>query len=200
MIDHVVPSRECDHGDVTLLEPAAATHQVTNQPPPLVGHDVAQDAALLEGVVREGADWHLDDLHRLGRKAGTAEAQRWGVEANENEPVLHTHDRYGNRIDEVEFHPAWHRLMDVAVAEGLAAALWADRRSGAHVARAAGFYAWSQVEAGHGCPISMTYAVVPALRMQPDLAAVYEPLLTSRVYDPGLRTPPRSAGCSPAWA
>jgi putative acyl-CoA dehydrogenase len=168
------------------------THQVTNQAPPLEGHDVAQDSALLEGLTREGADWYAADLHLLGTRAGSAEAQRWGVEANENEPVLKTHDRYGHRIDEVEFHPAWHQLMDVAVGEGLAAP-WSGT-PGAHVARAAGFYTWSQVEGGHGCPISMTAAVVPALRMQPDLAAAYEPLLTSRTYDPGLRAPLGKAG------
>ncbi len=170
----------------------ASTHDVTNQAPPLVGHDVAEDAALLSGLEREGAGWYADDLHRLGRRAGTAEAQLWGVQANENEPVLVTHDRYGHRIDEVEFHPAWHSLMTVAVSEGLAAP-WSGT-PGAHVARAAGFYTWSQVEGGHGCPISMTSAVVPALRMQPDLAAVYEPLLQSRTYDPGLRVPTTKAG------
>src|SRR4051812_32859331 len=98
------------------------THEVINQPPPLVGHDVADDAALAEAVVREGAGWALDDLHRLGRLAGSAEAQRWADEANRFEPRLLTHDRYGHRLDEVEFHPSWHRLMDVAVREGLAAA------------------------------------------------------------------------------
>ena len=170
------------------------THEVTNQAPPLEGYDVADDAALLEGLSREGAEWYADELHALGVKAGSAEAQRWGVEANVNEPVLKTHDRYGNRIDEVEFHPAWHQLMEVAIGAGLAGAPWSDNRGGTHVARAAGFYTWSQVEGGHGCPISMTCAVVPALRMQPDLAAVYEPLLTSRSYDPGLRTPGSKAG------
>ena len=170
------------------------THEVTNQVPPLVGHDVAADPALLEGLVREGAGWHAADLHRLGRLAGTEEAQRWAVEANTVEPVLRTHDRFGHRIDEVEFHPSWHALMDVAVTEGLAGAPWADPRPGAQVARAAGFYTWSQVEGGHGCPISMTCAVVPALRSQSDLAALYEPLLTSRVYDPGLRTPTGKRG------
>jgi putative acyl-CoA dehydrogenase len=169
-----------------------ATHDVTNQPPALVGHDVADDAPLLSGLTREGAGWYVEDLHRLGRRAGTAEAIRWGFEANENEPVLKTHDRYGNRVDEVEFHPAWHDLMDVAVSEGLAAP-WSGR-AGAHVARAAGFYTWSQVEGGHGCPISMTAAVVPALRMQPDLAAAYERLLQSRSYDPGLRAPLGKSG------
>src|SRR4051794_26808691 len=170
----------------------AVTHDVTNQPPPLVGHDVAADTALLAGLEREGAGWYAEDLHRIGQRAGTAEAQAWGVQANVNEPVLVTHDRYGNRVDEVEFHPSWHQLMDVAVSEGLAAP-WSGR-PGAHVARAAGFYAWSQVEGGHGCPISMTAAVVPALRMQPDLAAVYEPLLQSRSYDPGLRVPTSKTG------
>jgi putative acyl-CoA dehydrogenase len=165
------------------------THEVVNQPPPLVGHDIAADPALLEAVTREGAGWAVDDLHRLGKLGGTAEAQRWADEANRYEPRLLTHDRYGHRIDEVDFHPSWHRLMDVAVSEGLAGTPWADPRAGAHVARAAGLFTWSQVEAGHSCPISMTYAVVPALRNAPGLAAAYEPLLAGRSYDPGLRAP-----------
>jgi putative acyl-CoA dehydrogenase len=170
------------------------THEVTNQPPPLVGQDVAQDPALLEATAREGAGWALEGLHRLGRLAGSPEPQRWADEANRYEPRLHTHDRYGHRIDEVEFHPSWHRLMEVAVTEGLTGAPWADARPGAHVARAAALLTWNQVEAGHSCPVSMTYAVVPALRHAPELAAVYEPLLTSRVYDPGLRTPATKRG------
>jgi putative acyl-CoA dehydrogenase len=165
------------------------THVVFNQPPPLVDYDISQDAALLEAVDREGAGWAVGDLHRLGKLGGTAEPQRWADEANRYEPRLITHDRYGNRVDEVEFHPSWHRLMEVAVGAGLAASPWADDRPGGHVARAAGLYTWSQVEAGHSCPISMTYAVVPALRNAPELAAAYEPLLVSREYDPGLRTP-----------
>jgi putative acyl-CoA dehydrogenase len=173
---------------------SAATHDVTNQPPPLAGHDVAADPVLLAGLEREGAGWHVEDLHRIGRLAGSEEAQRWGEQANRHEPELRTHDRYGHRIDEVEFHPSWHSLMDVAVSEGLAGAAWADERPGAHVARAAGFYTWGQVEAGHGCPVSMTYAVIPALRTSPALSAVYEPLLTSRTYDPGLRVPTGKAG------
>ena len=170
------------------------THEVTNQVPPLVGHNTAADPVLLAGLEREGAGWYADDLHRLGRLAGSEQAQQWGDQANRVTPVLRTHDRHGHRIDEVEFHPAWHSLMNVAVSEGLAGAPWADDRPGAHVARAAGSYAWGQVEAGHGCPISMTYAVVPALRTTPALAAVYEPLLTSRTYDPGLRVPTTKAG------
>ncbi|MGW7285446.1 acyl-CoA dehydrogenase family protein [Streptomyces sp. NPDC054847] len=174
--------------------PTAATHEVTNQPPPLTGHDVADDPVLIEGVRREGAAWHLDDLHRFGRLVGSEEAQLWADQANRIEPVLRTHDRYGNRIDEVEFHPAYHSLMDVSVGAGLAGAAWADDRPGAHVARAASFMLASTVEQGHLCPVSMTYAVVPALRHAPDLAKVYEPLLTSRVYDPGLRTPAGKRG------
>jgi putative acyl-CoA dehydrogenase len=170
-------------------QPIGRTHEVTNQAPPLVGHDVAEDAALLEGLRREGADWYAEDLHRLGRLAGSAQAQRWAEEANRQEPELRTHDRYGNRIDEVDFHPSYHALMDVAVREGLAGAPWAQHKPGTHVARAAGFMVWASVEQGHGCPISMTYAVVPALRAAPALAEQYEPLLTSRVYDPGLRAP-----------
>jgi putative acyl-CoA dehydrogenase len=185
---------------MTLLDPAAVpgttavTHEVTNQPPPLVGHDVAADPALLAGLEREGAGWHTDDLHRLGRLAGSEEVRGWGEQANRNDPELRTHDRYGHRIDEVEFHPSWHRLMDVAVSEGLAGSPWSDPRPGAHVARAAAFYVWSSAEGGHGCPISMTYAVIPALRTTPELADTYEPLLTSRVYDPGLRPPLGKAG------
>ncbi|WP_144125828.1 acyl-CoA dehydrogenase family protein [Catellatospora sichuanensis] len=171
-----------------------ATHEVFNQVPPLAGHDVAADPALLSAVVREGATWHLDDLHRLGRLAGTEQAQRWGDEANRHTPQLRTHDRYGNRVDEVDFHPSWHELMRVAVSEGLAGGPWADPRPGAHVARAAGLLVWSVVEQGHTCPISMTYAAVPALRAQPDLAARFEPLLTGRVYDPGLRAPQTKGG------
>ena len=174
--------------------PDSATHEVTNQPPALTGHDVAADPALLAGLEREGAGWHADDLHRLGRRAGSEQAQTWGEQANQHEPVLRTHDRFGHRVDEVDFHPAWHALLDVAVSEGLAGSPWSDPRPGAHVARAAGFYVWGQVEAGHGCPVSMTYAAVPALRTTPSLAAVFEPLLTSRVYDPGLRVPTAKRG------
>ncbi|MFB4308988.1 acyl-CoA dehydrogenase family protein [Actinomadura sp. GTD37] len=166
----------------------SATHEVVNQVPPLAGHDVADEAVLLDGLAREGAGWAEAEVRELGRLAGTERAQEWGRLANENPPVLRTHDRYGNRIDEVEFHPAWHELMTVAVTHGLHGSAWADPREGAHVARAAKFYTW-RVDAGHGCPISMTYAAVPALRQSPELAAQYEPLLAEPGYDFGLRAP-----------
>jgi putative acyl-CoA dehydrogenase len=161
-----------------------ATHEVTNQPPPLEGYDVfGGDAALVEAVEREGAGWAADDLHGLGRLAGSSEAIAWGFDANRHPPELRTHDRYGHRIDEVAYHPAYHELMQVAVSHGLQGAPWAVDQPGAHVARAAGFLVWSQVDAGHGCPISMTYSIVPALRNQPDLAAEWEPRLVARAYD-----------------
>jgi putative acyl-CoA dehydrogenase len=171
-----------------------ATHVVSNQVPPLVGHDVAADAALLDGLHRHGAGWAREEVHALGRLAGSEQAQEWGRLANAHPPVLHTHDRYGNRIDEVEYHPVYHDLMTVAVEHGMHAAPWRDDRPGAHTARAARFYTWAQVEAGHGCPISMTYAAVPALRHAPDLAARFEPLLAAPVYDPGLRAPETKRG------
>ncbi|GLU48959.1 acyl-CoA dehydrogenase family protein [Nocardiopsis ansamitocini] len=170
------------------------THEVFNQPSPLEDYDVADDAALTEGIEREGAGWAAGELSELGKLAGSAAAHGWAEQANVNEPVLRTHDRYGNRIDEVDFHPAWHVLTDTAVAHGLHAAPWAEDRPGAHVARAAKFFVWSQNEAGHGCPMSMTYAAIPALRHSPGLAKQFEPLLTARSYDFGLRPPHTKQG------
>ncbi len=169
------------------------THTVFNQVPPLTGHNTAHDPALREGLEREGAGWALPEVDELGQLAGTAEAQGWGRLAERVPPRLHTHDRYGHRVDEVEYVPAYHQLMETAVGHGLHAAPWADDRPGAHVARAAKVMVWS-VDAGHGCPIGMTYAVVPALRANPELSARFEPLLTNREYDPGLRDPATKRG------
>jgi putative acyl-CoA dehydrogenase len=169
--------------------------RTTNQPPPLVNYNLFDaDAPLREALEREGGAWAQDLVHELGRLAGTEEAIEWGFQANSNPPQLRTHDRFGNRIDEVAFHPAWHRLMEVAIGHGLHALPWREPRPGAHPARAAAFYVWSQVEGGHGCPVSMTYAAVPALRKQPGLAVEWEPRITSLDYDPGLRTPSDKRG------
>ena len=159
-----------------------------NQVPPLAGHDLfAANRPLVEGLEREGASWAAAQCSAFGRRL-TGEPLEWGRLANEHPPQLHTHDRFGERIDEVEFHPAWHDLMRMSIGEGLHSLSWTDGRDGAHVARAALFMLASQVEAGHGCPISMTHAAVPALRASaPALAAEWEPLLTSREYDFGLR-------------
>ncbi|WP_329314954.1 acyl-CoA dehydrogenase family protein [Streptomyces sp. NBC_01278] len=178
---------------------AATTHTVINQAPPLVGYDVyGTDRALREGVERhlsasapELLDEVRQELSELGRSAGSAQAQGWGAQANENPPKLRTHDRYGHRIDEVEFHPAWHRLLGHAVGAGLTDA-WG--RPAGHLRRAAGFFVWSQAEAGNGCPLSMTHAAVPALRADPELAAEWEPRLTSHVYEEELRPPAQKAG------
>jgi putative acyl-CoA dehydrogenase len=159
-----------------------------NQPPPLVDYNLFEsDAPLRESLEREGAAWAHDLVHQLGGLAGTQQAIDWGFQANANPPQLRTHDRFGDRIDEVEFHPSWHELMKVAIGHGLHAMPWRETRPGAHAARAAAFYVWSQVEGGHGCPVSMTYAAVPALRKAPELAKRWEPLMTSLDYDPGLR-------------
>ncbi|MEU5163421.1 acyl-CoA dehydrogenase family protein [Streptomyces sp. NPDC020875] len=173
-----------------------STRTVTNQAPPLVGYDVfGSDRALGEAVARhvgpELAEEVRTELTELGTAAGSAQAQEWGRLANECPPRLRTHDRYGERIDEVEFHPAWHRLLGHAVGAGLTDA-WG--RPAGHVRRAAGFLVWSQVEAGHGCPVSMTHAAVPALRTDPALAAEWEPRLTSRGYEAGLVPAARKPG------
>ncbi|MBT2387629.1 acyl-CoA dehydrogenase family protein [Streptomyces sp. ISL-11] len=165
------------------------THEVFNQAPPLAGFTTADDPALLEALRRDGGGWGEAEVRALGMRAGSEEVQDWARLAEAHPPVLRTHDRYGHRVDEVEFHPAWHHLMAAAVGSGQHAAPWTDPRSGAHLVRAAKFYVWAQAEPGHGCPVSMTYAAVPALRTQPELAAVYEPLLASRTYDFGLRPP-----------
>ena len=170
------------------------THEVFNQVPALTGYDVADDPAMLDALRREGAGWATEAVRELGRLAGSARIQELGRQANENPPALRTHDRFGNRIDEVEFHPAWHELMTVAVRHGLHAAPWRDGRAGAHVARAAGFYVWGAAEAGHCCPVSMTYAAVPALRHAPGLAGQFEPLLAATEYDFGLRPPGTKRG------
>ncbi|MBT2414638.1 acyl-CoA dehydrogenase family protein [Streptomyces sp. ISL-12] len=173
-----------------------STHTVTNQTPPLVGYDVfTADRALAAAVERhlapDLAEEARAELSGLGRSCGSAQAQEWGAQANANPPVLRTHDRYGNRLDEVDFHPAWHRLLGKGVAAGLTAA-WS--RPGGHVRRAAAFLMWTQVEAGNGCPLSMTHAAVPALRADPALAAEWEPRLTSTIYDRELRPAHLKAG------
>ena len=159
-----------------------------NQVPPLVGHNVVtSDAALVEAVTRHASAEVVDDLAGIGALAGTAEAREQGMLANQNPPRLTSYDRYGNRIDEVEFHPSWHWLMERAIGQGLAATPWESDSPHAHVRRAAGFMAWSHTEPGHGCPVSMTYAAVPALRADDALAKEWTPLLASTTYDPGLR-------------
>src|SRR6059058_311571 len=166
-----------------------------NQPPPLEGFNAFEsNQPLVEAVDREGASWAVDQLRTLGDEAGDRHTLELGRLANEHPPRLRTHDRFGNRIDEVEFHPAWHELLGLAVSCGLHAAPWREPRAGAHVARAAAFITFAEVEAGVGCPLSMTFAAVPALRAEPAVLDEWAPLLTSTVYDPGLRPAVDKAG------
>ncbi|MEW2299551.1 acyl-CoA dehydrogenase family protein [Streptomyces sp. NPDC006655] len=172
------------------------THTVTNQPPPLVGYDLfTADHALVEAVARHTAPELLDEvrseLSGIGSSAGSAQVQEWGAQANEHPPRLRTHDRYGHRVDEVEFHPAWHRMLGKGVGAGLTTGFV---RPAGHVRRAAAFLVWTQVEAGNCCPLSMTNAAVPVLRTEPELAAAWEPLLTSMIYDRELRPAGSKAG------
>ncbi len=163
------------------------THTVLNQPEPLTDVNVfAANLPLVEATQREGAEWVLERASALGEFVGAAGGpqQEWGRQANENKPVLHTHDRYGHRIDEVEFHPAWHQLMSMGVQHELHSLPWTSAQPAAHTARAALYMTAMQAEAGFACPITMTFAVVPALRAQPELAAEWEPLITSTSYDP----------------
>src|SRR5918911_1927328 len=159
--------------------------EVLNQPPPLEGYNVFEsNLPLVEALRREGAEAFEERVRVLGERAGTAESLERGRLANEYPPVLRTHDRYGNRIDEVEFHPAWHELLEFSVAAGIHALPWREPVPGAQAGRAAMMLAMSGVESGTGCPLSMTYAGVPALRAQPELAEEWEPRLTSLDYDP----------------
>jgi putative acyl-CoA dehydrogenase len=167
----------------------------TNQPPPLVGHNVVlSDHALVEAVGRHASAAVVEDLAALGAEAGTAEAREHAMLANRHHPELVPFDRYGNRVDEVRFHPSWHWLMERGVGHGLQAAPWVSDSPHAHLRRAAGFLAWGQVESGHGCPISMTYAAVPALRVDDRIAKEWTPRLASTSYDFGLRPVDQKAG------
>ena len=165
------------------------THTVLNQVPPLHDRDISTFPALLEGLHREGAGWAEQDVTDLGTLAGSAQAQTWSEQANTRTPVLRTHDRYGFRVDEVDYDPSYHELLRAALNAGLGGTAWATDRPGAHVARAAKMMSWSATEFGHLCPVSMEYAVVPALRANPQLSTRYEPLLTTADYDPRLLAP-----------
>jgi putative acyl-CoA dehydrogenase len=159
--------------------------QVTNQPPPLEPYNLLQtDRVLGAALMREKAGWAADELNALGKTLGEPETIRLGFAANANPPVLRAFDRYGHRIDEVEFHPAWHALLSLAVEAGLHASPWAAPRPGAHVARAAGTFMLAQIESGVYCPIAMTYGAVPALRQAPAAAAEWLPRIFTRQYDP----------------
>ncbi len=161
-----------------------ATHEVLNQPPALAEHDAYGTDATLRAVVSGfGAGWAEQRLHETGRTVGSARVQELARQANRNLPELRTHDRFGHRVDRIEFHPAWHELMGLAIGQGTHALCWTDPRPGAQVARAALSYLWNQGENGICCPIGMTYSAVPVLRRDPALWAEWGRLVTSSAYD-----------------
>lgn len=163
----------------------ADTHEVLNQPTELSGYNLfSADKALESLVNHEGGNWANSELSAFGQTLGAAPYLELGDLANANKPTFHSHDRFGHRVDLVKFHPSYHRLMQTAIEHGLHSSPWTNPGSGAHVARTAKTYMHAQVEAAHGCPITMTFAAIPTLRQQPDLAAWWEPKITSRQYDP----------------
>ena len=176
----IAPARPAGH----------TTHEVTNQAPPLAPLDLfSTNTPLVEALEREGGGWGTELAASAGQRWGSPEVWEWAEQANAHPPVLRTHDRYGNRVDEVDYHPAYHQLMSLSSSLGVHALPWTSDRQGAHVVRTALSLTAGQVEAGHGCPMTMTFAAVPALRAEPALAAIWEPLLTAAAYDPVLAPP-----------
>ncbi|TVP54596.1 MAG: isovaleryl-CoA dehydrogenase [Halomonadaceae bacterium] len=176
------PAQPPQTSDATYL---AITHEVINQPPALVNYNsFLQDRALQEAVAREGAAWAQNALKDYGALTGREDIIELGFAANAHKPELHTHDRFGHRIDEVRFHPAYHELMTLGLEAGLHSRPWTDPKPGAHVARAAQYYLHTQVEAAHCCPITMTFAAVPSISKQPELAKTWLPKIMTRAYDP----------------
>lgn len=159
--------------------------EVSNQPPPLEPYNLfAGDAVLREAVKREGAAWAERDLGALGATLGKPETIALGFAANRNPPNLRSFDRFGHRVDEIDFHPAWHELLGIALSAGLHSSPWAKPQPGAHVARAAGTYMLTQIESGVYCPVAMTYGSVPTLRQAPAIADVWLPKICAPQYDP----------------
>lgn len=165
--------------------PEAATHEVLNQPPVLTDYDLfAHDTALQSAVGQWADSDKVQGLHSFGQTVGSCQMMAWAEQANANPPTLMTHDRYGHRIDEVQFHPAYHELMAFAISHGLHASPWTAGETDAQLTRAARYYMHAQIEAAHGCPITMTYAAIPALKHQPNLMAEWGDKITAHVYDP----------------
>jgi putative acyl-CoA dehydrogenase len=178
-----------------------ATHEVTNQPPEFVGENLyTTDRVLREAVQREGAGWADGTLVGLGEIVGSEQVLEWGEQANRYPPELTTFDRYGRRIDEVRFHPAYHALMDLAMRSRIHSIAWTGRRPGGHVAHAAMMALFSEAEAGTMCPVSMTYAAVPLLRREPDVGSVWTPKILEGVYDAPLRPIAEKAGVTVGMA
>ncbi|PJI87501.1 DNA alkylation response protein [Sphingomonas koreensis] len=170
------------------------THEVLNQPPPFEEVNLfTGDRALADAVARAGGARHRERLTSLGARCGSAEVIDWGVEANRNIPVLESYDRFGQRIDEVRFHPAYHQLMRLGLDSGLASVAW-DGTPAGHVAHAAILFLTGQADSGTSCPMTMTYAAVPALRADEGVAGEWVPRITAGLYDPASRPAAEKAG------
>ncbi len=181
--------------DLDTIRFTRPTHQVTNQPPPLVGYNAwSGDAILRDAVQRAGGSWIAGRADDLGELVGSERLQMLASQANRVAPELRTHDAFGHRIDEIEYHPAYHELMTLALANGLHSTAWTAARGGGFVARAALNYLWNQGENGTACPITMTFASVQVLRGTPALAKTWEPKLTADHYDPRLVPVPDKLG------
>jgi putative acyl-CoA dehydrogenase len=169
-----------------VLDAARSTHDVLNQAPPIAPYNVFEaDLPMQEALEREGGGWGVDRLRDTGELAGSPETLEHSERCERNEPQLRTHDRYGNRVDEIELDPSWHWLLRQAIEREIHSLPWRDPRAGAHVVRAALMYTWSQANSGVMCPVSMTYSAIPALREAPDLAEEWEPRLTKPSYEDG---------------
>lgn len=169
----------------TLPPDGYATHDVLNQATPFVGHNAFSNDILLSEIARsENASWAYEILREVGACVTSAHVAKLARDANRNVPELKTHDRFGNRIDEIEFHPAWHELMSLAIGHGTHSLSWTAKRPSAHVVRGILSYLWNQGENGICCPLGMTYSAIPALRLQAELADVWEPFILSNQYDP----------------
>jgi len=173
----------------------SATHEVQNQPPPLVDHDLYASDRVLVAAVREATGGEADpELSAFGKRLGRADVQIWAADADKSPPVLRTHDRFGHRIDEVSFHPAYHNLLGLSIEHGLAGRPWIDPRPAAHVIRATKMLLMSQVDFAHLCAVSMTYSSVPALRADRELLAAWRPKIAAESYDGRMRPATEKAG------
>ncbi|WP_321854326.1 isovaleryl-CoA dehydrogenase [Paraburkholderia tropica] len=188
----IAPTHPASAPDATEATDAASrqhrsgtTHEVTNQAPPLADYNLfSTDAALGEALARAGAQWHRDALARHGAKLGEAEVQALADLANRHAPELHTHSARGERIDAIEFHPAWHALLALLRAEGLHALPFSEPRPGAMAARCAGYFLHAQLESGSLCPLTMTFASIPVLQREAALFETLRDKLYTREHDP----------------
>ncbi len=184
---------------MTHFKPTAqlSTHEVTNQPSPLENYNLYElDHILKESVQREGPNVDTHNLSSFGHALGRADTLRWAEEANRHLPVLRTHDRYGHRVDEVDFHPAYHHLMSLATEHRQASIAWIKDSHQGHLAHCALEYMMHQIDAGVCCPLSMTYACIPALMNEPDVADTWVPRLLSDKYDPAFLPADKKTGAT----